>query len=98
MNKPTRNKKQSSQNHGSAGKQKADRPNPDASANESSQPRRGNQGEANWRDGFRGGYGNSGTMSRTGFNRGGVGAGYDEAQDESHRASVDWSEDDFEGR
>ncbi|MEX2284728.1 MAG: BON domain-containing protein [Gemmatimonadota bacterium] len=98
MNKPTRNKNQSSQNRGGTrNQQKANRPNMGASASGSGQSQRGNQGEANWRDSFRGGYGNSGTMSRAGFNRGGVGAGYDES-DESYQANPDWNEDDFEGR
>lgn len=37
--------------------------------------------DSDWREHFRGGYGNTGTMSRAGFNRGGVGAGYDESRE-----------------
>jgi hypothetical protein len=53
---------------------------------------------SDWREGFRGGYGNSGTMSRAGWNRGGLGAGYDESRDESLNARSDYEDDDFEGR
>ena len=64
--------------------------------NQSSQ-KRTNQEQSDWREGFRGGYGNSGTMSRAGWNRGGVGAGYDEPRDQSYNATSDYEDDDFEG-
>jgi hypothetical protein len=39
---------------------------------------RGGPESGEWREGFRGGFGNSGQLSRAAYNRGGFGAGYDE--------------------
>ena len=103
MPKSTRNKNknQSTQNRGgNRNRETSNRQNANATgASWSGQgQQRTNQEQSDWREGFRGGYGNSGTMSRAGWNRGGLGAGYDEPRDESFNASPDYEDDDFEGR
>ena len=101
MNKSTRTKNQGSQNRGgNRNRETSNQQNAGTTgASRSGQgQQRSNQEHSDWREGFRGGYGNSGTMSRAGWNRGGVGAGYDEPRDQSYNATSDYEDDDFEGR
>jgi hypothetical protein len=51
-----------------------------------------------WREGFRGGFGNSGQMSRAAYNRGGLGAGYDQPSDFSGPGGGFEAGQGFEGR